>query len=81
MICLIRLGLAMRATPPWARIIAGTRSSAMTAVAPARSAMMACSVLITSMMTPPLSISAKPSFSRNPRANSSLTGQGSLSEG
>ena len=30
MICLMRLGLAMRATPPSARIIAGTRSSAMT---------------------------------------------------
>ena len=33
------LGLAMRATPPSARIMAGTRSSAMTAVAPACSAM------------------------------------------
>ena len=28
-------GLAMRATPPSARIMAGTRSSAMTAIAPA----------------------------------------------
>ena len=54
----------MRATPPSARIIAGTRSRAMTEAAPASSAMRACSTLITSMMTPPLSISAKPTFRR-----------------
>ena len=39
MICLMRLGLAMRATPPSARIMAGTRSRAMTEAAPASSAM------------------------------------------
>jgi len=61
---LIRLGLAIRATPPSARIMAGTRSRAMTDVAPASSAMRACSTFITSMMTPPLSISAKPTLSR-----------------
>jgi len=64
MICLIRAGRAMRATPPSARIMAGTRSRAMTETAPASSAMRACSTLITSMMTPPLSISAKPTFRR-----------------
>ena len=64
MICLMSLGLAMRATPPSARIIAGTRSSAITEVAPASSAMRACSTFITSMMTPPLSISARPTFRR-----------------
>src|SRR5579864_493166 len=56
---------AMRATPPSLRISAGTRSSAMTAEAPALSAIFACSTLVTSMMTPPLSISARPTFSRN----------------
>ena len=54
----------MRATPPSARIMAGTRSRAMTDVAPASSAMRACSTFITSMMTPPLSISARPTFRR-----------------
>ncbi len=39
MISRIFLGEAMRATPPSARICAGTRSRAMTATAPARSAM------------------------------------------
>src|SRR3954469_25259573 len=43
---------------------AGTRSSAMTATAPASSAIFACSALTTSMMTPPLSISARPLFTR-----------------
>src|ERR1039457_3885213 len=66
MICLMRLGLAMRATPPSARIMAGTRSNAMTEVAPASSAMRACSTFITSIMTPPLSISANPIFRRRP---------------
>jgi hypothetical protein len=65
MICLMSLGLAMRATPPSARIMAGTRSSAMTEMAPASSAMRACSTFITSMMTPPLSISARPSLRRS----------------
>ena len=36
----------------------------MTEVAPASSAMRACSTFITSMMTPPLSISARPIFRR-----------------
>ncbi len=64
MISRIFLGEAMRATPPSARICAGTRSRAMTATAPAFSAMEACSALVTSMMTPPLSISARPVLRR-----------------
>src|SRR5690606_1877594 len=56
----IFVGSAIRATPPWRRMSAGTRSSAITATAPASSAMIACSALTTSMMTPPLSISASP---------------------
>src|SRR5579872_1869785 len=56
---------AMRATPPSLRISAGTRSRAMTAVAPAFSAITACSALVTSMITPPFSISARPVFKRN----------------
>src|SRR5208283_3675173 len=64
MICLIRAGRAMRATPPSARIMAGTRSRAITAQAPAFSAITACSALVTSMMTPPLSISARPTLRR-----------------
>jgi len=54
----------MRATPPWARISAGTRSSAITATAPASSAIFACSTFTTSIITPPLSISAMPRFTR-----------------
>src|SRR5690606_33067415 len=54
----ITSGSAMRATPPAARISAGTRSRAMTATAPASSAMRACSGVVTSMMTPPLNPSA-----------------------
>ena len=53
-------GSLMRATPPSRRMSAGTRSSAMTAQAPASSAILACSGVTTSMMTPPLSISARP---------------------
>src|SRR5579859_2603432 len=64
MISRIFLGDAIRATPPSARICAGTRSSAITDTAPAFSAMMACSALVTSMMTPPLSISARPVLRR-----------------
>ena len=64
MISRIFLGEAMRATPPSARICAGTRSSAITATAPAFSAITACSALVTSMMTPPFSISARPVFRR-----------------
>src|SRR3954465_4482967 len=54
----------MRATPPSRRMSAGTRSSAMTAQAPASSAIFACSASTTSMMTPPLSISARPLLTR-----------------
>ena len=53
-------GSVMRATPPSRRMSAGTRSRAMTETAPASSAIRACSGVTTSMMTPPLSISAKP---------------------
>ena len=53
-------GSDMRATPPSLRMSAGTRSRAMTAQAPASSAILACSASVTSMMTPPLSISARP---------------------
>src|SRR5215203_777203 len=63
-ISLITRGLAMRATPPSARMSAGTRSSAMTATAPASSAIRACSAVVTSMITPPLSISARPPLTR-----------------
>ncbi len=55
----------IRATPPSRRMSDGTRSSAMTAEAPASSATFACSALTTSMMTPPLSISARPTLTRN----------------
>ena len=43
---------------------AGTRSSAMTATAPASSATLACSAVTTSMITPPRSISASPRLTR-----------------
>ena len=59
LIWMMSSGSLMRATPPWARMSAGTRSSAITAAAPASSAMRACSALTTSQMTPPLSISGK----------------------
>ncbi len=55
-------GSLARATPPSLRICAGTRSSAITAAAPASSAMRACVASTTSMMTPPLSISASPTL-------------------
>src|SRR5581483_740902 len=58
------LGSAIRATPPSARMSAGTRSSAITAHAPAASAIRACSGLTTSIMTPPFSISAWPTLTR-----------------
>src|SRR3990170_2032101 len=57
------VGSAMRATPPWARMSAGTRSRAITATAPASSAIAACSAIVTSMITPPFCIFAKPRFS------------------
>src|SRR5881392_1195995 len=60
MIDLISSGSDMRATPPSLRMSAGTRSSAITAQAPASWAMRACSAVTTSMITPPLSIWARP---------------------
>ena len=60
----IMSGSLIRDTPPWARMSAGTRSSAITATAPASSAILACSAVTTSMMTPPLSISAIPRLTR-----------------
>ena len=57
-------GSLMRATPPSRRMSAGTRSSAMTATAPASSAILACSAVTTSMMTPPRNISARPRLTR-----------------
>ncbi|KAI4368895.1 hypothetical protein MLD38_017401 [Melastoma candidum] len=59
---LMSWGSLMRATPPWARMSAGTRSRAITAQAPASSAMRACSGVTTSMMTPPRSIWASPTL-------------------
>src|SRR5437879_5926508 len=64
MISRIFFGEAMRATPPSARICAGTRSRAITATAPALCAISACFASVTSMITPPLSISASPVFRR-----------------
>lgn len=61
----IMSGSLMRETPPWARMSAGTRSSAMTATAPASSAILACSGVTTSMITPPLSMSAMPRLTRD----------------
>src|SRR5947209_9572459 len=58
-------GSDMRATPPSRRMSAGTRSSAITAAAPACSASAASSGVTTSMITPPLSISARPDLTRN----------------
>jgi hypothetical protein len=60
MIFWINPGSDIRATPPEARISAGTRSSAITAHAPASSAILACSGVTTSMITPPFSICARP---------------------
>src|SRR3954463_11108350 len=56
----IMSGSLIRETPPAARMSDGTRSRAMTATAPASSAILACSAVTTSMMTPPLSIWARP---------------------
>src|SRR5215212_11078286 len=53
-------GSLILATPPSALMSAGTRSRAITATAPASSAILACSASTTSMMTPPLSIWAIP---------------------
>jgi hypothetical protein len=57
-------GSLIRETPPSARMSAGIRSRAITAQAPASSAMRACSGVVTSMMTPPLSIWASPVLTR-----------------
>src|SRR5215207_10974818 len=65
MIGWISSGSLMRATPPWARMSAGTRSRAITATAPASSATLAWSAVTTSMMTPPFSISARPRLTGN----------------
>ena len=62
---LIIAGSDIRATPPSRRMSAGTRSSAITAQAPASSAIFASSGVTTSMITPPFSISARPVFRRN----------------
>src|SRR4051794_1715060 len=61
----IFVGSAILATPPAARMSAGTRSSAITAAAPDSSATRACSAVTTSMITPPLSISARPALTRS----------------
>ena len=60
----MRSGSLIRATPPCALMSAGTRSSAITATAPASSAMRACSGVTTSMMTPPFSMSARPRLTK-----------------
>ena len=62
MISVMSCGSLIRATPPSFRMSAGTRSRAMTATAPASSAIFACSAVTTSMITPPLSIWARPDF-------------------
>src|SRR5205823_186013 len=62
MIDLISSGSDMRATPPSLRISAGTRSSAITAHAPASWAILACSGVTTSMITPPFNIWASPAL-------------------
>src|SRR3954453_19602020 len=61
----IIVGSDIRATPPSLRMSAGTRSGAMTDTAPASSAIFAWSGVTTSMMTPPLSISARPVLTRS----------------
>src|SRR5436305_9787321 len=61
----IMAGSLMRATPPSRLMSAGTRSRAMTATAPASSAILACSGVTTSMITPPRSISASPRLTRS----------------
>src|SRR5215207_6545020 len=58
-------GSLIRATPPSRRMSAGTRSSAITATAPASSATRAWSGVTTSMITPPFSISASPRLTRS----------------
>ena len=62
MTSLIICGSDERATPPSALMSAGMRSSAMTATAPAASAILACWPSTTSMMTPPFWKTAKARF-------------------
>ena len=59
-----RVPADIRAQGGVSRMSAGTRSSAITATAPASSAILACSGVTTSMITPPLSISAMPRLTR-----------------
>ena len=58
----ISFGSDMRATPPNLRMSDGTRSSAITATAPASWAMRAWSAVTTSMITPPESMRASPTL-------------------
>src|SRR3954447_1753274 len=79
-------GSLIRAMPPWARMSAGTRWRAMTATAPASSAIFACSGVTTSMMTPPFSCSAMPRLTASVPVvgvvalRSSATGTASISD-
>ncbi len=80
MIPSIMSGSLIRETPPSARMSAGTRSSAITATAPASSAILAWSGVTTSMITPPLSISAMPRLTRAvPVAGTALDWSGAAS--
>src|SRR5690606_33092459 len=77
MIPSIMSGSLIREMPPSARMSAGTRSRAITATAPASSAIFACSGVTTSMITPPLSISAMPRLTRAvPVSGAALSGAG-----
>ena len=67
-------GSLIRATPPAARMSAGTRSRAITATAPASSAIFAWSGVTTSMMTPPLSIWARPFFVAHVEVSTAMSG-------
>src|ERR1700710_1759123 len=75
----IMSGSLIRATPPWARMSAGTRSRAITATAPASSAIFAWSGVTTSMITPPLSISAIPRLTREVPCSGAVVLSGVLS--
>src|SRR5829696_338156 len=73
----IMSGSLIRETPPAARMSAGTRSSAITATAPASSAIFAWSAVTTSMMTPPLSIWARPFLVAHVEVSAVMLGLGS----
>src|SRR6202000_604962 len=60
----IMSGSLIRATPPSLRMSAGTRSRAITATAPASSAILAWAGGATSLITPPLRLSAMPRVTR-----------------